>query len=294
MSFEDLQKKWGNQFPERGQAPDAKVETALLRQIRRDEQRFRYAVLLLALSDAVAFALLSWIIVVSVKQGELFPREIREHRLIVVVGAALWVALIGAATKLRTHLAPASAEGPAALPASVRRDGRRFQAMVLWQDLRELATGMVIIFMAVFQALQATRYAALDWTAAVLLAVSLVVFLALRIKTRARWAPADDTVMGTLTRSIDRVQGQVRLLENQGWVVAPAILGGILAGPIHGAATRGGMKPAAVVGVVAFAAAGWIVWRLNRQVARNRLRPRLEQLERLQSELSLDSSLHQP
>ena len=39
---------------------------------------------------------------------------------------------------------------------------------------------------------------------------------------------------------------------------------------------------------------GWAAWKLNRWTARSRLRPRLEQLEKLKSDLSIDPASGQP
>lgn len=291
MSFEDLQKKWEDQFRERKRAANSNAEAALLQQIRRDERRFRTAVILLALSDVAAFSYLAWIIAVALKHGELFPQEIRNHRPIAMAGMAIWTALIVVANRLRASIAPAAAGGSAAFPGRVYRDGSRFDAMVLWHDLREFAAGGGVIFLAAFQAWHATRYAALDWIAVVLFVVAIAAFAAFRFRTQAQRPPSNDTLVGRLTMSIYQTRRRAQLMNNLWWFVGPVILGGILLGPMQGILAQGGVNRPAVAGAAVMIAAGSSVWLLNRRAARGRLRLRLEQLEQLQAELSPESSL---
>jgi len=294
MSFEDLQKRWGSQFPGGPEVPENATEIELMERIRRGERRFRLSIILRALSDLVAFSLISWGFVVAVEYGQLFPKEFRAYRWVVLAGVVLWVALPFAAMKCGGLLAPYSAEGGAALPGRARRDSRRFDAIILWRDLRETVAGGFLVFCGVFQALHAKQYIALDWVAVALIAIPIISFVGYRFRTQAQKPFLDGTVVGTLNLSIYQTRRQVQLLDNLWWYVAPVIVAVILMGPVQGALARGRGQKAAQIGVAVMILTGWAVWKLNRWTARSRLRPRLEQLEKLKSELSIDPASGQP
>ena len=300
MSFEELQKKWGDQFSRQGKAPDPKIEMELLEQIRRKERRFRQVVILMALKDAVFLCLCCLMLAMAV--FHVVP--LAKGRPVAVAGVAVAVVLTVAtrrcsqsrvlpgARKTSQASSPAPGDGP--LPSTIRRDSSRFDAMVLWRDLREAFAGSVVIFMAVFSAWHANRYASLFWVAAVIFAIPVVSFLAYRYRTLALRPSTDDSLLGVLTLSIYQIRRQIRLLENIWWYVGPCLAGGLLIGPIRMSLIRGTINANAIVGTVTFIALSWGLWKLNRSAAQDRLRPRLEQLEKLKADLSNDPLINQP
>jgi hypothetical protein len=130
--------------------------------------------------------------------------------------------------------------------------------------------------------------------AAVLFTTSTVSFLTYRLRTRAKRPAVDDTLLGTLTLSIYEARRQVQLLDNLWWYIAPLILGFLLLGPVWKSLVGGGVRLSVIVGALALVTLGWAVWRLNRWSARHELRRRLEYLEKLKSELSIDTPSNQP
>jgi hypothetical protein len=140
--------------------------------------------------------------------------------------------------------------------------------------------------MAILQASHAPRHAALDWLAVGLLALAFSGFLGFRLRS-ARYRPlVNDTPAGMLAWSIEQTRRQVTMLENILWYIIPVVVAVILLVPVHAAIAQGAFRRAELIATLAFVAAGLGVWRLNHWTAQHRLRPRLEALERLRTEIS--------
>lgn len=318
MSFEDLQQKWRNQFAESSRGADSQIEIELLDRIRRSERQFRHVVILLSLRDLVSFSLIVWILgkILDPSGQHLFLPLDREHRAILVVGIGLMIAISLAVIRYsfprtrvttstatiaaiksslhRTRATPSTAEGGTDLPERFRSHVSRFDTMILWRDLRLLARAIFLISVAVMLAWRAQHYSAYVWMAVVLFTTATVSFLTYRLRTRAQRPPVDDTLLGTLTLSIYETRRQVQLLDNLWWYIAPLFLGLLLLGPVLLVVVGGGVRLKPIVGGLALVTLGWIVWRVSRWSARHELRPRLEHLEKLKSELSNDASSNQP
>ena len=299
MRLEDLQEKWGNQFAESSRGEDSKIAIDLMERIRRGERRFRRVVILLALRDLVALSLWIWILVIMLTHSgqHRFPQIDREQRAIFVIGFGLVIAMNIAVTRSSLHgtrVTPSTAEGGAVLPERFRSAARRFDMMILWRDLRELARGIFLVSLAVMVAWRAEHWSAYAWMAVGLFTTSIVSFQIYGLRTRAQRPPVDDTLLGTLTLSIYQVRRQVQLFDNLWWYIAPICLGFLLLGSAWTSLVGGGVRPRAIVGGLAIVTVYWICWRLNRWAAWHPLRRRLEQLEKLKSELSIDASSNQP
>jgi hypothetical protein len=286
--------------------------------IRRSERRFRHVAILLALRDLVWFSLVVWILgnILDPSGQHLFLPIDREHRTILQIGIGLMIAVMIAVllycfprTRVTTSTAtiaaikssfhrsratPSTAEGGTTLPERFRSHVSRFDMMILWRDLRVLARGILVVSVTVILAWRAKHYSALAWLAAALFTTATVSFLTYRLRTRAKRPPVDDTLLGTLTLSIYETRRQVQLLDNLWWYIAPLILGFLLLVPVWKSLVGGGVRLNAIVGGLALVTLGWIVWRLSRWSAQHELRPRLEHLEKLKSELSIDPASSQP
>jgi hypothetical protein len=292
MSFEDLQKKWGSQFPVVPPNADTTAEARLLKQIRRQERGFRGLVIAGVIRDLLLFSVAFGTLMLVVRHGLPFPKEIsKKYRPFAVAGGGGAILLTIIVARCRLWLIPSSAGSPASLPDMVLRDSGRFDALVLWSDSREVLSCAMIIFLAVFQAmtLPAGQYASLAWIAAGLFGLSTVSYLIYRHRSKALSPQWNGTVLGMLALSIHQTCRRIRLLENLWWYILPLYLGLMLLRPIRLMLMRGRVRGSDLIDLAVSAAMVGCAWGLNLWVARRRLRPRLQQLQQLQAEFSPES-----
>lgn len=293
MSFEDLQKKWNEQFAEPRPSATSDAERRLLASIRQAERRFRLGIVLVAVRDAVLLLAGVWILwLMSHPIGQWSPAEVRQHRLITFILMGIVLTLSVMSFRLGSdwkHLTPNSTGGPGELPARVGGDRRRFDRLLWWRDFREAGAGFMVTAMAVLQAQRVASHSTPVWIAAGLFAALSIGFLVYRLFGRTPREPADDTVLGVLTYSIAQTRRQVRMLDNVWWYITPTVLGGLLVGPLQRGLASGDLGRRFALECLCMAAVGGFVWHLNRKVARTHLVPRLAQLEELKTELMIDA-----
>lgn len=294
MSFEELQKKWNEQFAVAHSPATEEAEKRVLESIRQAERRFRLGMVLLVLRDAVLLMTGSWILwLMTHPIGHWTVSEVQQHRTIRFILLGTIIGLSLASDRLSSawkHLTPTSTGGLGGLLARVGGDQQRFDRLVWWRDLREAGTGFMVTAMAVLQAQRVASHSAPVWIGAGLFATLSVGFLVYRLLGRTPRAPADETMLGLLTYSIAQTRRQVRMLDNVWWYLAPIMMGGFLAGPLQRALSSESFGRRFASECLFLVVVGALVWHVNRKVARTRLAPRLAQLEELKAELMTDSN----
>ncbi len=188
---------------------------------------------------------------------------------------------------------PPSAGEARVSPALVWRlasESSRFERTIFWRDLREwLAT----ILLAGAFLYTGCAHKHIHWP---IVGAAIIVFLPMTyvaIRNRKRPKPeASANLTSHLRDSIAELRLQVELLRSVGrWYLAPIALSGLLVGadvffttpvPIG---MRGRLLIPLLFGAVVTSAVFYGVWKLNQSAARNRLEPRLRQLEEILTEL---------
>jgi hypothetical protein len=140
-------------------------------------------------------------------------------------------------------------------------------------------------------------YRTLDWVAVALMTIAAGTVWAYRLETNAQMPKDDDTMLGALAVSISQTRRQIQLMAT-GW--PPGLLLGIAMMLLSLKTwlpnlTKGWPLVVATIlpFVIVFTLFPFAVWRITRWNLRNRLQPRLEQMEKLRAELSNESEASQ-
>jgi hypothetical protein len=198
-----------------------------------------------------------------------------------------------AAWQQSTHAVAPMPVDPALL-AQVRRDSRKFDRMIMWRDIREVAACLLVAGVFGNVAWQASREGAGSWPAWVAAILPLGVgafFLFDRWWSRRRTNPQGDDLCAELDRAIAAVEHQRWLLRNVGWwYLAPLALGTLcfalqitLYGPSNFPFWAKVVVWALIAGTTGWL--DWFVWRLNQKAVREQLDPRLAELHARRHEL---------
>jgi len=287
MSFEDLQKKWGEQFSEQSGPSSQLPEAKLWEEIRRSSRRFYWQVGIQAVRDVIYLELL---VIISVRLSH--PSSLSQGvspQLVVILKTSLFafIALTVILAVLRgQRLAPVRGSG---VVGRVRRESRRTDATILWWDIERATACLFLIFSAASQALYVHTYRAVSWAAAALYAFSLLLFFLRRYREHSQKPPADDSVQGMLTLAIYRIRNHIRALEATWWFLIPLISGSILFVPVRRLLVTGGSPKGALSSVAYLLVVGYAGWKTNQWIARRKWRPLLEELEKLKAEFAGDS-----
>jgi hypothetical protein len=176
------------------------------------------------------------------------------------------------------------------LQRSFEAKRRKFAAMLLVRDWIEIAAcAVVIVCYAKFW----MKVGRSGWpmSIAILLVLGVgLVFLRERLRTRRQRLGPDAPLLKKIQADLTELQHQRRLLMKVwGWYIGPCFVAILVhAGVIISQASPGSSirTPLSLVGVGIFLALlCWFTWAINRQSVRKQIEPRMEELEKLQSDL---------
>jgi hypothetical protein len=294
MNFEDMQKEWRHQFPTPAVSRPTQAEAELLAQLRLQRRRFRCLSVLAVLSvGSVSAYLLFWTLVVA-RYSTLFPKELGPT-FIIGPGLCMTICAVTLFFQLRWGRDMRfPSRGSALFPSAVHEHNRRGSKMTRWAYLMRILLGLFYAAIVLMATKGATGfYRMLDWIAFALFIISAASSWGHRLITQAQMPPVDNTLLGALAVSIHQTRRQSHFMANN-WRYIGLLITGIFLLTLQTWLPKANLDRGwpSLVGMVilpvliAFGVAPFGAWRLGRWVARNRLQPRLEQLERLRAELS--------
>jgi len=166
---------------------------------------------------------------------------------------------------------------------------RKLARSLFWRDLREAAAGLIVVGFLIRQGWLMGKAGWPIILSAVLVLGLSVFFVRERIRARRERKGPDAPLLVKLDADISELQRQRRLLQNVGaWYIAPCVLAIVIARANSPAAQS--QSPRFVLcytALVAFIC--WRVWAMNRRAVRNKINPRIEELEKLRRDLLTSS-----
>lgn len=163
------------------------------------------------------------------------------------------------------------------LLARVRKRSEAFDRKIRRRDLRELVAGAFVVLAFGYGAITAGSWLTRAGALVVIAAALFIAWTLRRARAGEETVKAGRPVTESLRAQLEKVDVQIRLLENVlWWYVAPLAVGALL----FAAGLGAGLWPTLLCAAVILTLSAYI-WRLNLRAVERDLRPRRRRIERL-------------
>jgi hypothetical protein len=297
VNSKDLQQGQDMRFPARSAS---QTEDEILRQSRQQRRRLLTLIIVAGFMDIAVLSFLTLSAVIAAKYFPNVPEELTgTWKVLGLLSLALSVA--AKVVIIRSWPPTLPLRSAANFPSIIRRQGRIYDRMNLWGDLRFIVRSLCLSLIAFIFTQCPTSPPALDWAAVALFLISVGIIALNLLKARAQRPKADDSLLGAVRLLIFQTHYRIEFVGKRLLLfIIPFVAGAMLLSqniprakgefPIGAPADH--PFHALALSFIAFIAAAMVTWAQFWNIRRRqiRLRQRLEQLEQLLAELSAESN----